>query len=154
MYLLQRLQGIGVHFSDEVGFCTRIVIFSNRVDIHQAVVCDLHSLEVCEKPANIGQKRQIVQQQIAHAMSHQFHTLHLYWTCKSKEHFPCLTNLEKIFLQGSGYANVPNSVITTRFSVMARTYASVLTNLNKKEWKWFSSQNTRKQNIAVRLIVH
>lgn len=40
------------------------------------------------------------------------------------------TNLEKIFLQGSGYAKVPNSVITTRFSVMALTYASVLTNLH------------------------
>lgn len=37
-----------------------------------------------------------------------------------------------MFLQGSGYANVPNSVITTRFSVMARTYASVRTNLENK----------------------
>lgn len=31
------------------------------------------------------------------------------------------TNLEKMFLQGSGYAKVPNSVMTTRFSVMALT---------------------------------
>lgn len=41
-----------------------------------------------------------------------------------------MANLEKMFLQGSGYAKVPNSVITTRFSVMALTYASVLINLH------------------------
>ena len=71
MYLLQCLQSVSVHFSDVVGFCTCIVIFSNRVDIHQAVVCDLNSFEVCEKPENIEQKINDVQQQIAYAMSHQ-----------------------------------------------------------------------------------
>lgn len=52
-----------------------------------------------------------------------------------------------MFLQGSGYAAVPNSVMTTRFSVMARTYASVLMYLSRKvthttlkrsfeDWRW------------------
>lgn len=54
-----------------------------------------------------------------------------------------------MFLQGSGYANVPNSVITTRFSVMARTYASVLMNLRrlKKKEKVEKIKNPKK--IAV-----
>lgn len=52
MYLLQCLQSFNVHFSDEVGFCHGIEILTNRVNIHQAVVCDLNTLEVGEKPAN------------------------------------------------------------------------------------------------------
>lgn len=51
MYLLQCLQGVGVYFSDVVGFCYSIKILTNRVNIHQAVVCDLNTLEVREKPA-------------------------------------------------------------------------------------------------------
>lgn len=52
MYLLQCLQGVRVNFSDVVGFCYGIKILTNRVNIHQAVVCDLNALEVREKPAN------------------------------------------------------------------------------------------------------
>lgn len=51
MYLLQSLQRICVDFSDVVGFCCSIIILTNRVDTHQAVVCDLNTLEVSEKPA-------------------------------------------------------------------------------------------------------
>ena len=52
MYLLQRIQGLNVYFSDEVGFCYSIKILSDGVNVHQAVVCDLNTLEVREKPAN------------------------------------------------------------------------------------------------------
>lgn len=55
-YLLQRLQGFGVNFSDVVGFCYGIKVLANRVDIHQAVVCDLNTLEVRKKPAIGGKK--------------------------------------------------------------------------------------------------
>lgn len=51
-YLLQCLQSFSVHFCDVVGFCDRIKILANWVNIHQAVVCDLDTLEVREKPAN------------------------------------------------------------------------------------------------------
>lgn len=50
IYLLQRLQGISVYFSEVVGFCYSIVILTDRVNIHQAVVCHLNTLEVREKP--------------------------------------------------------------------------------------------------------
>lgn len=56
VYLLQCLQGVSVYFSDVVGFCYSIKVLTDRVDIHQAVVCDLNTLEVREKPAN-KQKR-------------------------------------------------------------------------------------------------
>ncbi len=52
LYLLQCLQGFNVYFSDEVGFCYSVEILTNRVNVHQAVVCDLNALEVGEKPAN------------------------------------------------------------------------------------------------------
>lgn len=55
VYLLQCLQGVGVHFSDVVGFCDSIKVLTNRVHVHQAVVCHLDSLEVREKPR--GKKR-------------------------------------------------------------------------------------------------
>ncbi len=55
-YLLQRLQGINVYFSDVVGFCYSIKILTDRVNVHQAVVCDLNTLEVREKPANKKKK--------------------------------------------------------------------------------------------------
>lgn len=50
--------------------------------------------------------------------------------------------LEKMFLQGSGYAAVPNSVMTTLFSVMARTYASVLMNLSIENIIYINSSQT------------
>lgn len=52
MYLLQRLQGVDIYFGDEVGFCYSVKVLTNRVNVHQAVVCDLNTLEVREKPAN------------------------------------------------------------------------------------------------------
>lgn len=60
MYLLQCLQGISVYFSEVVGFCYSIKILTNRIDIHQAVVCDLNTFEVREKPANREKKEKIV----------------------------------------------------------------------------------------------
>lgn len=50
IYLLQCLQGVGIHFCDVVGFCDSIKILTNRVNIHQAVVCHLNTLEVREEP--------------------------------------------------------------------------------------------------------
>ena len=58
MYLLQRLQGVRVYFSDEVGFRHGVKVLTNREDVHQAVVCDLNTLEVREKP---GEKNDIFQ---------------------------------------------------------------------------------------------
>lgn len=58
------------------------------------------------------------------------------------------TNLEKMFLQGSGYAKVPNSVMTMRFSVMALTYASVLINLERKDVTEIINHDKVFQNIA------
>lgn len=52
MYLLQCLQGVRVYFSNVVGFCYSIKILTDGVNIHQAVVCDLNTLEVREKSAN------------------------------------------------------------------------------------------------------
>lgn len=52
MYLLQGLQGVSVHFCDVIGFRHSIVILTNGVNIHQAVVCHLNTLEVREKPTN------------------------------------------------------------------------------------------------------
>lgn len=52
MYLLQCLQGVSVYFRDEVGFCYSIKVLTNRVHVHQAVVCDLNTLEVGEEPAS------------------------------------------------------------------------------------------------------
>lgn len=52
MYLLQRLQGVRVYFSEVVGFCHSVVILTDGVNVHQAVVCDLDALEVREKPAH------------------------------------------------------------------------------------------------------
>lgn len=57
MYLLQCLQRVRVYFSDVVGFRYSIKVLADRVDVHQAVVCDLHTLEVREKPAKQKQKR-------------------------------------------------------------------------------------------------
>lgn len=53
LYLLQGLQGVRVYFCDEVGFCYGIEILTNRINIHQAVVCHFNALEVREKPAKI-----------------------------------------------------------------------------------------------------
>lgn len=50
IYLLQCVQGVCVHFCDIVGFCDSIKVLTNRVNIHQAVVCHLNALEVREKP--------------------------------------------------------------------------------------------------------
>lgn len=55
VYLLQCLQGVSVHFCDVVGFCDGIKILTNGVNIHQAVVSHLHTLEVREEPR--GKKR-------------------------------------------------------------------------------------------------
>lgn len=147
MYLLQRLQGINVYFSDVVGFCYGIEILTNRVNVHQAVVCDLNTLEVREKPANkqkyykvwrsrcsifinvmMKERQRIILFTFISEEFANFKVLFkLNFTLKSIqmiEKKSCVlsaTHLEKMFLQGSGYAKVPNSVITTRFSVMALT---------------------------------
>lgn len=51
-YFFERVQCFSVNFRNEVGFCNSIVILSDWVNIYKAVVSDLNSLEVREKPAN------------------------------------------------------------------------------------------------------
>lgn len=95
VYLLQCVQGVGIHFSDIVGFCDSIKVLTNRVDIHQAVVCHLHTLEVGEKPRN-RKRFGLVKRQTTHAFINFFAQIVI----------KCLksvgTYLEKMFLQGSG----------------------------------------------------
>ena len=50
-HLLGRLQSVRVDFGDEVGFRHSVVVLADRVNVHQAVICHLNTLEVREKPA-------------------------------------------------------------------------------------------------------
>lgn len=52
MYLLQCLQSIWVYFSDVVCFSYGIKVLTNRIDVHQAVVCDLNTLKVGKESAH------------------------------------------------------------------------------------------------------
>ena len=51
LHLLGGLQSVRVDFSDEVGFCHCVIVLADRVNVHQAIICHLHTLEVREKPA-------------------------------------------------------------------------------------------------------
>lgn len=49
-YLFQGFQGFHIDFSDKISLCDSIKILSNRVNIHQAVVCHLNAFEIREEP--------------------------------------------------------------------------------------------------------
>lgn len=52
VYLLQCLQSLSVDFGNVVSLRYGVIVLSHGIDIHQAVVCDLNTFEVGEKPAN------------------------------------------------------------------------------------------------------
>lgn len=49
LHLFKGFQCVWVNFCDVVGFSASIEVFTNRIDIHKAVVSDFNALEVCEE---------------------------------------------------------------------------------------------------------
>lgn len=49
-YLFQGFQGVHIYFGDIISLRDSIIILSDRVDVHQAVVCHLNTFEIREEP--------------------------------------------------------------------------------------------------------